>query len=320
MRRTTLRAMLAVAAVLAAAALACNAPTGGPTDADSTATAVALALTTIAQGGATTPPDEAIPPGVTPTVLEPQQPTGPTATIAPQACAAKAVDPVNVRTGPSTYYPILRIMQKDEQSAVTGHNGDRTWYQISGNGWVSGAYLQLSGDCANVPVAAFGPPPPTHTPTYTPTPTATATPTVTPTVPTNTPAVTATYTLPPAVSIDFTAGYAGTWSCGAIGRVSFQIINTGSVTLESMRYRLEGPIGTYINQAQQNAPFKNVPSQGEPDCVQAGSESLSSGNARWVHMVGTSPGAGVTGRAIIKMCSQNDLGGACKEITVDFTY
>ncbi len=154
-------------------------------------------------------------------------------------------------------------------------------------------------------------------------PTATATNTSAPPTPTATftpvpPTATATNTTAPAVV--FTAGYAGYWFCGTQPRVNFQVINTGSVTIESMNIRVEGPIGTYLNGNTQNSPFRSSPTQPSPDCVQAGSESLAPGSAAWVNTNVPSIPAGSSGRGVIKLCSQNDLGGSCMEVTVDFTY
>jgi hypothetical protein len=150
-------------------------------------------------------------------------------------------------------------------------------------------------------------------PTATATPiTPTAAPTATPVAtntPVNTPANTPTNTSAPAVA--FTAGFAGTWSCGTQPRVNFQIINTGGLTLESMRIQVEGPVGTYLNGNTQNAPFHSSPTQASPDCMQAGSESLAPGSAAWVNTNVPAIPSGAGGKAVINLCSLNDLGGGC---------
>lgn len=111
---------------------------------------------------------------------------------------------VNVRSGPSTDYPILTTISPLSVYNVVGRNADSSWYLIAygsgSTGWVSASVTRLGGNCTAVPTATFTPPPTggnaTSTPTLpggvTPTPTATlpggvtATPTQ-PTGPTATP-------------------------------------------------------------------------------------------------------------------------------------
>jgi hypothetical protein len=309
--------MIGLAALLLAA-LACNAPTG-TSDAEMTLTALSTATQPEVAAQPTVSGSEA--PAATPTTGPSPTPSGPTP--GPQQCAVTATTAVNVRTGPSTYHPILRILGQDQQGLVTGREGSGTWWQIDGNGWVSAAYVTTSGECGSIPLAAYPAAPPTSTPTVTPSPTPTATnipPTAVPA--TNTLVPTATNTLPPAVSINFTAGYAGRWKCTDFWRVSFQIANTGSVPLESLQFRVEGPPGTYINGASTNTPFGAIPPLPADTCMQAGADSLAAGSSSYVHLnIGmNSPAGGTAGVAILKFCAANDQGGACKEITVNFTF
>jgi hypothetical protein len=122
-------------------------------------------------------------------------------------------------------------------------------------------------------------------------------------------------------NINFTAGYAGGWMCSTQFRRSLKIKNTGTDDLESMKIRLEGPIGTYLNGFSNNAPFRPVPPEPHPQCVQAGSDKLSSGNTAWVSVHTNSPPPGGTpGRIIVKFCGEESLGGLCKEVIVNFTW
>lgn len=114
------------------------------------------------------------PVSITVTVVE--QSTGPTATPTPSACTARTNTDLNVRSGPGVTYPILGVLPVGQTSTVTGRDGTNTWWQIAypagpgGSGWVSGAYVTLSGDCSTVPIGSYGPPPPTAMPTATNTP------------------------------------------------------------------------------------------------------------------------------------------------------
>jgi len=127
--------------------------------------------------------------------------------------------------------------------------------------------------------------------------------------------------LPPAVNIDYTTVFAGAWTCDTQSRRSLKITNTGSVDLESMKISLEGPIGTKLNGFTNNTPFRPIPPEPMPQCKQAGADSLAPGNTAWVSVhTTTPPPGGTSGRIIVQFCSEDALGGACKEVTVDFTW
>lgn len=253
------------------------------------------------------------------TVNEP----APDATATSDVCRARINTDLNRRSGPSTAYPIQGVLPLGTEIDITGHNGDRSWWQVDGGGWVSAPYTTTLGNCDSVPTASYAPPPPTHTPTatetptvtYTPTATYTLTPTMTATGPTPTPTYTAT-----SINVDFVPAYAGNWMCAAIGRVSFKIENIGNATLESLKYEIQSPPGTYLNGASQNAPFGPVPPLPAATCAQAGSESLAAGDTAWIHTVATATGPGDPARAILTFCTENDQGGTCKTVTLDFSF
>jgi ABC-type branched-subunit amino acid transport system substrate-binding protein len=105
------------------------------------------------------------------------EPVGPIPTATPQATATpqgvvatitRAVQ--NVRSGPSTDYPIIGQLQQNEQVQVIGANGDFTWIVIQfrgQQGWLSTPILDLFGDLNTLPIIT---PPPTPTPAPTTTP------------------------------------------------------------------------------------------------------------------------------------------------------
>jgi uncharacterized protein YraI len=88
----------------------------------------------------------------------------PTTTGAPMATATTAV---NLRSGPSTDYPVLGVAQTGQSGEITGISQDGGWWQVrvptsvsaDGLAWVSGAYV-VAVNTANVPVVAAPPPPP----------------------------------------------------------------------------------------------------------------------------------------------------------------
>jgi uncharacterized protein YraI len=107
-------------------------------------------------------------PPVPPTVTPPQPPSG--------SVIGTATEPINVRSGPGSQYHSYGVVPAGTQGQIIGMNSDGTWYQVViptsvapvGYGWVSAAYVQVSG--GNIPVvptpappAAVQPLPPTET-------------------------------------------------------------------------------------------------------------------------------------------------------------
>lgn len=136
--------------------------------------------------------------------------TGPTPTV----CQVSFSGPVNVRTGPSTFYSIIGVANVGITLPVTGRNENTTWWQVNFNnlpGWVSGelATVQVAGNCSNAPFVSVPPPPPT----FTPTPVGTASETPISTVDTETPTVTPTGdTLTPSWTPTWTETMDETWT------------------------------------------------------------------------------------------------------------
>lgn len=141
-------------------------------------------------------------------------------------CRVMTITGVNFRTSPTTTQGnnVIRVLAANTLAPVVGRLPDNTWWQINLDGtvgWVSAAFVSISGNCLNVPVQTFA----------TPTPTATATlpPTATPNVPTNTPPPT-TVQLPDLVVTNITGELNVTLSGGTATRTySFTITNIGQV-------------------------------------------------------------------------------------------
>jgi uncharacterized protein YraI/heat shock protein HslJ len=80
---------------------------------------------------------------------------------------ATATTSVNLRSGPSTDYPVVGVAQTGQSGEITGKNQDGSWWQVrvpastsaDGLAWVSGAYV-VAVNTANVPVVTAPPPPP----------------------------------------------------------------------------------------------------------------------------------------------------------------
>ena len=94
----------------------------------------------------------------------PSAPAPPPVTAPPPASGAPtamALEAVNVRSGPSTDYPVYGVAQAGASAPVVGKSQDGAWVVVTistsiapdGQGWVSAAYVQLSGaTLADLPV------------------------------------------------------------------------------------------------------------------------------------------------------------------------
>jgi len=88
------------------------------------------------------------------------------------APVATAVEPVNVRSGPGTNFPVLVVAPAGTSGEVSGRSADGGWWQVvistqyspSGFGWVSASWVTTQ-NTANVPVVESPPAPPVVAPT-----------------------------------------------------------------------------------------------------------------------------------------------------------
>lgn len=97
---------------------------------------------------------------------------------------------LNLRGGPSTSYPVLRVLSAGLQAPIVGRLADNSWWQVRVDaqiGWVSGDFVTVYGICTAVPVISAPPTATPTAPTATPTVPPTNTLTLTPPVPTATP-------------------------------------------------------------------------------------------------------------------------------------
>jgi hypothetical protein len=82
-------------------------------------------------------------------------------------CLVRATIDLNVRAGPGVDYAVIGLLGTDKTAPVIGRNKDETWWQVTypsapdGSGWVSGEYLTLEGECDDVPLGSYVPPPTT---------------------------------------------------------------------------------------------------------------------------------------------------------------
>jgi PKD repeat protein len=113
-------------------------------------------------------------PTVTPTTTETPVPTpagtlSPTATPQPGLPLATTTTDLNVRSGPSTAYPVLGLLKAGQTAEITGRSTDGGWWQIKfpgvagERGWLTAQYVTAQ-HVANVPIVPAPAPPPTATP------------------------------------------------------------------------------------------------------------------------------------------------------------
>ncbi len=245
----------------------------------------------------------------------------PTAIVAAEDCIATANKSINMRTGPGTDWPTVSKLDTGVSAKVTGHNGDKSWWQLNDSAWVSASLTTTSGDCSAVPVAGFPPPPaadnggndnnnnnnqPTQQPTNS-------------NPPTQTPTVVFVN------NFAFEVDYNITWFCGNDWRVSFIMYNQGNVNIESVYYSVEGPPGSYLNAGTiNNSPFEATPKESQPACAQSvghGQSALTAGQGLYVPINLSPLPAGLTeGFLYIEACTQDNRGGTCESQILYFNF
>jgi uncharacterized protein YraI len=247
----------------------------------------------------------------------------PTAIVAPEDCIATANKSINMRTGPGTDWPTVSKLDTGVSAKVTGHNGDRTWWQLNDSAWVSASLTTTSGDCSAVPVAGFPPPPVANNgnndggnnnnnnqPTQ---------------QPTNSNPPTQTPTVAFVNNLAFEVDYNITWFCGNEWRVSFIMYNQGNVNIESVYYSVEGPPGSYLNAGTtNNAPFEATPKESQPGCAQPvghGQSVLTAGQGLYIPINLSPLPAGLTeGFLYIEACTANNRLGTCESQILYFNF
>jgi len=140
--------------------------------ADGTSSAPATISVTVVEAPPTvapTPTQEPTPiPEETEEPAAGEQPTStPAPTDTPSGPRGVTTMGVNVRGGPSTFYPIIGSLLANYEADLTGRNADSTWFRLPyglSEGWVFGQLMTITGDVTTLPVINVPPPPPTAVP------------------------------------------------------------------------------------------------------------------------------------------------------------
>lgn len=88
--------------------------------------------------------------------------TAPAPAAATQSEATITADVLNVRSGPSTAYPVIGSARVGQTYKLTGKSEDGKWWQIafgSKAGWVSGQWVKATGALSELAVVKVAPPP-----------------------------------------------------------------------------------------------------------------------------------------------------------------
>jgi hypothetical protein len=210
------------------------------------------------------------------------------ATSTPAVPIINAEQDTRCRLGPSTVYNVVGFLLTTEQSTVQGKDSAGEWWYIENPKkpgsycWVWSGSTRVSGDTGSLPVIT---PPPT--PTF-------------------------TATVGPTFSLSFDNVHA----CSGTPTAILTVKNNGGGDLESLSLKIEDltSSNTLYGPATSNAPFMGTSGECPP-----GGDALPPGKT---YTIGGAIGAGNSGhtaRATVKLCTEDDLDGACVTKTVEFT-
>ncbi len=164
-------------------------------------------------------------------------------------CRVVIASNVNLRTGPDTIYPVIRVLPAGSVLPITGRLATNQWWQVRdgfNTGWVSNGVVQVFGNCSLIPVVATPPPP-----IMTATPSRTNTPGIPTQPPTVTPSITVTPGLPDLVVTSVTGASTLTLNAGntpVTSSYTVQITNTGTGRAEQFANTLQvTPGGTELS-------------------------------------------------------------------------
>lgn len=240
------------------------------------------------------PPESPLPATPSPAPTDTPTPEStPTETLTPTAAVPiiSASTATNCRRGPSVLYaPPIGVLKVDQTSEVHGRNAEGTWWYIQNPSnpstfcWVWGETTSVQGSTSALPVITPPPLPPTPTPTATP-------------------------------GANFSAAYETVHDCGGVPTAIFRITNDGG-DLESLNLRIDDITAatTLYGPSASDAPFMGARSECPP-----GGDTLPAGDTLYVGGAIGSGNSGHTARATIRLCSEDDLDGACRDRTVEFT-
>jgi PBP1b-binding outer membrane lipoprotein LpoB len=244
-------------------------------------TAIANAVAATLTSMATNTPEIPMVPSHTPTVTYTPSPSIPMVSVS---------SATNCRSGPDTNYPLLGILKVGESAQVVGRNiYNDTWIiKLPSNPtttcWLWGQYATAVGDIAGVPII---PNPATPVPQA---------------------------SLQP--DIRFHVVYWATSRCDGNYELKFKITNTGILTWESNSVYAKD----LVTNEERSTSYDSFPDVTD-NCSLASDDLSLEQDEIGITTSGefTDNPAGHVFTATIRLCSQNGLGGTCRNETLKFT-
>lgn len=244
-------------------------------------TAIANAVAATLTSMATNTPEIPMEPSLTPTVTYTPSPSVPMVSVS---------SATNCRSGPDTNYPLLGILKVGESAQVVGRNiYNDTWIiNLPSNPtttcWLWGQFATVVGDIAGVPII---PNPATPIPQA---------------------------SLQP--NIKFYVVYWATSRCDGNYELKFKITNTGILTWESNSVYVKD----LVTNEERSTSYDSFPDVTD-NCSLASDDLSLEQDEIGITTSGEFTGnpAGHVHTATIRVCSQNGLGGTCRNETLKFT-
>ncbi len=213
-----------------------------------------------------------------------------TSTPTPEEVATVTASEVtNCRGGPGPAYPVTGLLPANQPAEVTGRSQFGDWWLLllpDGSGgmcWVEGSpQLTFAGNVFAVPYLDTSP-----DPTFTPGPTA---------------------------APGFTARFVNAHECGSNIMLTFEILNTGPDTYESIRITvIDLTLNMTVAEGNNNNPFLSQAAGCPP-----GASTLGPGQRAFVTIRIANSIQDNQMRAIIRLCTSNGLGGTCLNVAAQF--
>lgn len=114
------------------------------------------------------------------------------------------------------------------------------------------------------------------------------------------------------------ADFANIHTCTGLRYATFRVENSGLTTLQSVRFLIEDVTAGSV---LYGPAFSNAPFLGTAAACPAGAGALAAGVEAWVAAsIGATVPSGHQGRATLRLCTEDSLGGTCIDRVVEFVY
>ncbi len=128
---------------------------------------------------------------------------------------------------------------------------------------------------------------------------------------------------PPVVlsTLNFEFNFSEVYTCFGAEYISLLMENIGSDVISSTQTTIEGPVGNVVGEFMANYPVHYSLEGNDLQCDSGGDhETLSLGTSGFLHVYIPNLPTGTGGKATVKACSMDDLGGLCTTKTIEFVW